>query len=38
MTSKISSGRAGMLDGTTTAAKRTERLNLRGGIVANAKM
>nr|XP_027316367.2 LOW QUALITY PROTEIN: alpha-internexin [Anas platyrhynchos] len=37
-TSKISSGRAGMLDGTTTAAKKTERLNLRGGIVANAKM
>uniref|UniRef100_A0A493U1U3 IF rod domain-containing protein n=3 Tax=Anas platyrhynchos TaxID=8839 RepID=A0A493U1U3_ANAPP len=37
-TSKISSGRAGMLDGTTTAAKKTERLNLRGGIIANAKM
>ncbi|KAM9187967.1 alpha-internexin isoform 1-T1 [Mergus octosetaceus] len=37
-TSKISSGRAGMLDGTTTTAKKTERLNLRGGIIANAKM
>nr|XP_047916353.1 alpha-internexin [Anser cygnoides] len=38
VTSKISSGRAGMLDRTTSAAKKAERLNLRGGIVANAKM
>ncbi|XP_035185826.1 alpha-internexin [Oxyura jamaicensis] len=37
-TSKMSSGRAGMLGRTTTTAKRTERLNLSGGIAANAKV
>uniref|UniRef100_A0A8C3LD19 IF rod domain-containing protein n=1 Tax=Chrysolophus pictus TaxID=9089 RepID=A0A8C3LD19_CHRPC len=37
-TSKIPSGQAGMLDGTITTAKKTERFNVHGGIIANAKV
>lgn len=37
-TSKIPSGQAGVLDGTITTAKRTERFNVHGGIIANAKV
>eukprot|EP00076_Gallus_gallus_P022758 XP_015144218.1 alpha-internexin [Gallus gallus] len=37
-TSKIPSGQAGVLDGTITTAKRTERFNMHGGIIANAKV
>ncbi|XP_072195874.1 alpha-internexin [Excalfactoria chinensis] len=36
--SKIPPGQAGMLDGTITTAKKAERFNVRGGIIANAKV
>ncbi|XP_054686986.1 alpha-internexin [Grus americana] len=38
VTSKISSSRAEMLEGTITSAKKRGRLNLHEGIIANAKM
>ncbi|XP_064320146.1 alpha-internexin [Phalacrocorax carbo] len=38
MTSKISSSRAEMIEGTITSAKKRGRLNLHEGIIANAKM
>ncbi|XP_009879838.1 PREDICTED: alpha-internexin [Charadrius vociferus] len=38
VTSKISSSRAEMIEGTITSAKKRGRLNLHEGIIANAKM
>lgn len=38
VTSKISTSRAEVFGGTITSAKKKGRLNLREGIVANAKM
>ncbi|XP_041874441.1 alpha-internexin, partial [Corvus kubaryi] len=38
VTSKISSSRAEVVQGTITSVKKRGRLNLRGGILANAKM
>ncbi|KAM9012257.1 alpha-internexin [Ara ararauna] len=38
VTSKISSSRAEMIEGTITSAKKRGRLNLHKGIIANAKM
>ncbi|XP_027504148.1 alpha-internexin [Corapipo altera] len=38
VTSKISSSRAEVIEGTITSVKKRGRLNLHGGIIANAKM
>lgn len=38
VTSKMSSSRAEVIEGTITSVKKRGRLNLHGGILANAKM